>query len=286
MIMKDYYQILGISENATDDQIKQAYKRLAKQYHPDRNPGNAKFEEKFKEMSEAYNVLSDPKKRKEYDSMRRFGGRQGFATSDADFDWRDFMKDFRSQAQGFGQSTSFSDIFDDMFFGSGRTRQKESEVEIRVPFLKAVRGGDVEFQYNNGNVRTLRVRLPEGIADGEKIRVNPVDGPSVLVTVRVQPDNSYSRKGQDIYFEVRLNMAQLILGTSIRVNTVYDNQVDVKIPPGTQPGTVLKLGGLGVKGKGKKGDMFVTVHASIPKHLTRKQRELLEEFAREVGLKY
>lgn len=290
--MKDYYKILGISESASEDEIKTAYKTLAKKFHPDRNQGNKQSEERFKEMSEAYNTLSDAKKRKEYDTLRRFGGGRsgtGYQNSD-DFsasDLNDFMRNFKSSGKsyGFGGRESFADILDDMFFGN-TTKKQEINVELAIPFQKSINGGDVDFAINNGIPQTIRVKLPEGINDGEQLRIHQNNSPDILLTVRVQPDPFFSRKGNDIYCEIPVNFAQMSFGSTVKVKTVYGSHVEVKIPVGTQNGTMLKLSHLGVRHGGKKGDMYVTMALSVPKNLTRKQKELLEAFANETGMKW
>ncbi len=288
--MKDYYNILGVSESASEEEIKSAYKALAKKFHPDKNNGNKRMEEKFKEMSEAYNILSDPKRRREYDTMRRFGGRsgsasQGYSDNFSESELNDFIKNFKGagKSYGFGGGASFSEILDEMFFGSSAQSPK-THMELSVPFEKSILGGDVDFVMQGG--KKIRVRLPEGINDGEQLRIHQNQSPDILLTVRIQPDPFFSRKGNDIYCEVPVNLAQLAFGSSIRVRTVYGNHVDIKVPPGTQSGTVLKLSQLGVRQKGHKGDMFVTLALSTPKNLSKKQKELLEEFAKESGMKW
>lgn len=293
---KDYYNILGVTESASEDEIKTAYKRLAKKFHPDKNPGNKAAEEKFKEMSEAYNVLSDPAKRKQYDAMRRFGSRGGqydnYQTDFTDFDLKEFMKNFNMN--GSKPRESFADLLDEMFFGSSpktqsRSSSRDMHLELTIPFEKSVHGGDVDFTLTNGTRRTLRVRLPEGIGDGENVRLkNPAyhAGGDIVITVRVQPDSFFTRKGLDVYCEIPANYVQLVLGSTIRIRTVYDTKIDVKIPPGTQSGTMLKLPGMGVRSPKSTGDMFVTVALAVPKNLTKKQRELLEEFARALDMKW
>jgi DnaJ-class molecular chaperone len=290
--VKDYYKILGVSESAVEDEIKTAYKTLAKKYHPDKNHGNKQSEDKFKEMSEAYNVLSDPKKRKEYDTMRRFGGRNGggnhaYSDNFSENELNDFIKNFKgtSKSYGFENRASFSDILDEMFFGNTGQAQ-ESHVELSIPFEKSVYGGDVDFVFNGGSARTIRVKLPEGIKDGEQLRIHQNNSPDILLTVRVQPDPVFTRKGNDVYCEIPVNFAQLVFGSTVRVKTVYGNHVEVKIPAGTQSGTMLKLAHLGVRHKGVKGDMYVTMIVSIPRSLTKKQKELLEEYAKESGMKW
>lgn len=290
--MKNYYQILGVSDSASEEEIKTAYKTLAKKYHPDRNHGNKQSEDRFKEMSEAYNVLSDPKRRKEYDSMRRFGGRNRvnnneYSDNFSESELNDFIKNFRgtTKSYGFENRPSFSDILDDMFFGNTAQAQ-EAHVELSVPFEKSIYGGDVDFVFNSGSSRTIRVKLPEGINDGEQLRIHQNNSPDILLTVRVQPDAVFTRKGNDVYCEIPVNLAQLVLGSTVKVKTVYGSHVEVKIPSGTQGGTMLKLSHLGIRHKGAKGDMYVTLILSVPKNLTKKQKEVFECFAKESGMKW
>ena len=280
---------MGVSQSASDDEIKSAYKSLAKKFHPDKNHGNKQMEEKFKEMSEAYNVLSDPKKRKEYDTLKRFGGRRGNTSySSDDFsesELNDFIRNFRGagKSYGFGNDTSFSDLLDEMFFGRGQSQ--EMQVELSIPFEKSIFGGEVDFATNRGSNK-IRIKLPEGIADGEQLRIHQNNGSDILLTVRIQSDRFFTRKGNDIHCELQVNFAQLVFGSSVRVKTVYGNHVEIKISAGTPSGTVLKLTHLGVKNKNKKGDMFVTLNLVVPKNVSGKQKALLEEVAKELGMKW
>ncbi len=295
--MKDFYKILGVPESASEADIKSAYKKLAKKYHPDKNQGNKAHDEKFKEMSEAYNLLSDPKKRKEYDAMRRFGSRPGNTQSTGfsdGFDLNEFMKNFNTAGgRTQGRTPGFADVLDEMFFGSDQfntVHANEVNVELSIPFEKAVLGGEVDFAMGNAS-KTIRVKIPEGINDGEQLRIRqpahtPAGGGDILLTVRVMPDKFFTRKDNDIYCEVPVNFAQMALGSTVRVKTVYGGNVDVKIPGGTQSGTMLKLNGLGVKSKRKTGDMLVTVVVSVPRNLTKQQKELLESFANSTDMKW
>ncbi len=297
--MKDYYHILGVADTAGEDEIRRAYKKLAKRFHPDRNQGSKEAEEKFKEISEAYEVLSNAEKRKKYDTIRRFGSHSGFSGSaQSEFDFSEFFRNFDlGSHRGSRSGRSFADMLDEMFFGESSSghrseRGHDLEAEVTISFEKAVRGGDVEFTFQNGTRRTLKVKIPPGINDGEQIRLRGQGHPSasrpgdLILTVRVTPDPLFSRKELDIFTDVTVNLAQAILGSTVRVKTAYGDRLDVKIPPATQPGTMLKLNRLGIKGRSGVGDMYITVKVELPKSLGRRQRELFEDFARQAGLEW
>jgi len=294
--MKDYYQILGVSENADLEEIKRAYRRLAKEYHPDSHPGDKAAEEKFKEIAEAYEVLSDPKRREQYDQMRKFGAFAGGGRFDpGDFNLEDlfgFNFDWEDR-RGF----IFDDIFDKFFGRKSRftSRGADLHTEVEIPFELAIHGGKRTFTIiQNGKRRTFTVNIPPGIEDGSKIRLKGQGaqglngGPpgDLLVTVKVAKHPFFERKGADIYCEVPINVVQAILGTKIRVKTVDGRKVELMIPPGTQSGTTFRLKGLGVKTERGQGDQYVKVRVEIPTSCTERQKELLRKFAQEGNLKY
>ncbi len=278
--MKDFYKILGVSENASEEEIKSAYKKLAKQHHPDKNQGNKKSEDKFKEMSEAYNLLGDAKKRKEYDQMRRFGGGRGFSGqgNHSSQDVNDLFKNFGfgGRQQGGG---SFNDLFEELFNG-GNAQPQERTLELTIPFEKSISGGEVSFQVQS---QSMRINVPAGVADGEQMRIQHPSMGNFLITIRISPDKTFVRKGNDIYCELNVNFLQAVSGGVVRVSTVYGNKVEVKISAGTPGGTMLKLNGLGVKTSQGTGNMVVTVAIQVPKNLSKKQKELLDEFARNMN---
>jgi len=325
---KDYYKILGVSENATEDEIRKAYRRLAKEYHPDSRPGDKAAEERFKEIAEAYEVLSDPQKRAQYDQMRKFGsfaGGPGFEFGDFDlgdlggikFEWGSPGGGF--SFRGFGDlSGDIQDILE-RFFGrgsgpwsgrrSGRSqagssfrrtysrvepeRGSDIQAELEVPFEVAVNGGKQTFTLNlNGVRRTLAVTIPPGIDDGEKIRLRGQGAPGpagappgdLILTIRVAKHPFFEKKGADVYCEVPINVVQAILGTKIKVRTIAGQKVLLTIPPGTQSGQLFRLKGLGAPAKSGRGDQYVRIRVEIPKHITERQRQLLEEFAKEGNL--
>ncbi|CUS83463.1 molecular chaperone DnaJ [Candidatus Kryptobacter tengchongensis] len=370
--MKDYYKILGVSENATIDEIKQAYKKLAMKYHPDRNPGDKQAEEKFKEINEAYSVLSDPEKRKQYDQLRKFGAKFEGGGFPGGFNFEDIFSNFRT---GFGEGFNFTvgdSFIEDLlnqFFDRGEFFRKgkrgavkgdDINITVEIPFSTAVNGGEIyvdvprkevcsvcggtgakpgarvstcpvckgtgtisdvkgmfafsrpcpncygrgkiisEICYSCGGTgqilttRKIKIKIPAGADTGTTLRIKGEGEPGInggangdlYVHIKVQDDKFFKRKGNDIYVEIPINIAQAILGSKIRIRTIHGNKVELTIPPGTQNGTTFRLKGLGVRSNGGVGDMYVTVRVEIPEKINEKQRKLIEEFAKEGNLKY
>lgn len=301
MTNKDYYQILGVSENASDQDIKKAYRELAKKYHPDKHKGDAQAEERFKEISEAYGVLNNPQKRAQYDQMRKYGAFGGDFSSSGGYqniNFDDlgsmFSGGFRGKrSAGFG---GFGDLFSDLF-GGGREsdfsprQQKGGDLsaELTVPFDVAISGGKQTIRVNS---KRLSVNIPEGVEDGKRIRLKGQGQPGLgggpagdlIVTIHVAPHPNFRRKGADLYSTLSINMVQAALGDKVRVSTYNKGAVDVKIPPGTQPGKTLKLTGLGIQANGKQGDHYVEIHLTIPQSLSPKAKDYLKKFATEAGM--
>jgi molecular chaperone DnaJ len=365
---KDYYRILGVSESAAADEIKKAYRRLAKQYHPDANPDNKEAAEKFKEIGEAYAVLSDPDKRQQYDAMRKnpFGGfaRQsaGGARSTAT----------GGTAEGFsfedmGDLGGLSDIFESIF-SRGRkkpgpqAKARGSDVEylVEIPFKTAARGGKItitvpiteECATCNGSgsapgtkpqtcteckgagmisfgqggfavqrpcpnclgrgtvpttpcpvcggagqvreQRQLMLAVPAGVDTGSKLRVagqgerghGGAAAGDLIVNFKVQPDHFFRRDGLDIISTIPINIAQAVLGSKVRVRTLDDKKVALKIPPGTQSGTRFRIPGQGIEKAGHRGDQYVQVKVEVPEAVDAEAEELFKQFAEKAGLKY
>ncbi|HEX6309707.1 MAG TPA: molecular chaperone DnaJ [Longimicrobiales bacterium] len=375
---KDYYQLLGVPEGASADDIKKAYRKLAKKYHPDANPNDPQAAERFKEVGEAYSVLSDESRRKQYDAMRKnpfanfgFGGarpggaRPGapgtYTTGDTTFSFEDL-----------GDLGGLGDIFSSIFDRGGKRKQqrgaagarsvrgRDVEYVVEISFGVAVRGGRVQLNVpmtddcsicngtgaapgaklqtcpecsgsgtvtfgqggfavsrpcpaclgrgqvpsercsacnGTGQVREQRqivLTVPAGVDNGSKLRLSgqgekggagapPGD---LIVTFRVQPDRFFRREGLDIHCTVPINMAQATLGSKIRVRTVDDRKVALKIPPGTQSGTRFRIPGQGVEKAGRRGDQYVQVKVEVPEVLTPEQERLMKEFAEAGSLRY
>ncbi len=351
MSMKDYYKTLGVAENAGDEEIKKAYRRLAKECHPDAHPGDKRAEERFKEVSEAYQVLGNPQKRQKYDQMRKYGGGFDFGSpGSGNTGFRGFegFGGFGRAGQGEGFSFEGFDLFGNLgdlftqFFDRGERVRRERYgprqgedvlVTLSIPFELAADGGKTGFSvekeytcpvcqgggakpgsrvetcqdcrgtgmitigqgnfgvskpcprcFGRGQIirnpcercqgsgvvngkRTYSVNIPSGIQDGEQIRLkgqgNPGTGGgtagNMLVTVRIESHHFYTRKDSDVYCTVPLTSGQAAHGAKVKIRTLSGQKVLLRIPPKTRDGNVLRLAGMGVQQRGKKGDCYVTV---------------------------
>ena len=304
MEYKDYYQALGVDRKASADEIKKAYRKLAMKYHPDRNPGNKTAEDKFKDINEAYQALSDPTKRQRYDqlgdSYSQWQQKGGSADS---FNW----KDWSSQGQPTGGQRvdvhdfedifgeSFSDFFNSIFGGMGKapTRQRRRsapqiyEQPVSISLSEAYSGTQRSLKIEN---RRYEVKIPAGAQSGTKIRIagaGPRDraggNGDLYLVINVPPDSKYERKGSDLYLETRIGLTTAVLGGQVTIQTL-SGPISLTIPPGTQPGQTFRLTGKGMphlKDNQVHGDLFVKTWVAIPKQLSSKQRELFEKLRSE-----
>ena len=366
---KDYYQILGVSESAGADEIKKAYRRLAKKYHPDANPNDPQAAERFKEIGEAYAMLSDADKRKQYDQMRKFGplggmggfgGRPGAAGQGAG--------DVRFSFDDIGDLGGLGDIFSSIFDrgrrrpgrDTGRRKGRDVEYVVEIPFHVAARGGKITITvpvtddcatcggtgnapgtrpktcpecggkgtitfgqggfavsrpcpaclgrgqvptepcqvcHGTGQVteqRQILLTVPSGVDTGSKIRLagqgerGAAGAPAgdLLITVKVEPHRFFRRDGLDVHCTVPVNVAQAILGSRIRVRTVDDRKVALRIPPGTQSGTRFRIAGQGIEKGDRRGDQYVQVRVEVPENLSPEQEKLAKEFAASANLRF
>jgi DnaJ-class molecular chaperone len=283
MADKDYYEILGVKKTATDEELKKAYRNLAKKYHPDKHKGDKDAENKFKEISEAYAVLSDKEKRSQYDRLGREAFGPGGANPFAGFDFSQFMggggggrkrggaRQTRGGGAG-GSTIDFTDIFGDLFgggFESGPSRGSDVQAETTIEFRDAIEGSTLELRVGNERVK---VRIPPGIADGQTLRVRGKGGEGgnggpagdLHLVVRVRPHPLFERRGDDIHIDLPLTVGEAIRGAEIDVPTVH-GPVRMRIPPSTQPGKTLRLSGKGVKKKdGGAGDQYVRIQIVLP----------------------
>jgi len=283
---KDYYAVLGVSKDASKDEIKKAYRKLAQKYHPDANKGDAAAESRFKEISEAHSILSNDEKRAEYDQMRSFvdaGGQRfyGFGPNQGGGNVRVNIGDLFGGAAG---DSVFEDLLGGFGFGRrGPGRGQDLEAEVQLSFDDAIAGATVA-------VNGTKVKIPAGIGDGGRIRVASRGAPGesgapagdLYVRVRVAPHPVFrSEGGGNLGIELPVTIAEAALGAKIEVPTL-DGTVTVKIPPGTQDGKRLRVKGRGApRTKGGRGDLHVMVRVEVPQKLSRHEKELLEKFAAE-----
>ena len=267
MAERDYYEILGVKKNATDEELKKAYRTLAKKWHPDKHKGDKAAENKFKEISEAYAVLSDKEKREQYDRLGREAFGPGGANPFAGFDFSEFMGGGgRGRRAGGGRRSStinFTDIFGDLFGGGGggfSAPEPEMQAEITIDFRDAILGTTVSL---NAGGDTVRVKIPEGIGDGQKIRVPRQDQPAIQITVHVRPHPFFERRGNDIHIDLPITVGEAIRGADVDAPTIHGT-VRMRIPAGTQSGRTMRLSGKGVKTKKGSGDHYCRIQVHAP----------------------
>jgi molecular chaperone DnaJ len=269
MAEKDYYEILGVKKSATEEELKKAYRDLAKKYHPDKNKGNKDAENRFKEISEAYAVLSDKEKRDQYDRLGREAFGPGGANPFAGFDFSQFMGGGggggRGRRGGGGRGAGpidFTDIFGDLFGGGGfqETQTPALEAELTIDFTDAISGTTMNLSVAGDSIR---VKIPEGIGDGQKIRVPRRNAPPIQITVHVRPHPFFERRGDDIHVDLPITVGEAVRGAQVEAPTVH-GPVRVRIPAGTQSGRTLRLSGKGVKRKNHSGDHYCHIEIHIP----------------------
>jgi molecular chaperone DnaJ len=291
MAEKDYYDILGVKKTATEDELKKAYRNLAKKYHPDKNKGNKEAENKLKEISEAYAVLSDKEKREQYDRLGREAFSGGSPFGPGGFDFSQFAEQF-GRATGRGRGTrrpsgggsgGFTDIFSDLFGGGGVAyepgpeRGPDLEAELTIDFRDAVLGTTMDLKVNGSSIK---VKIPEGVADGQRIRLRGKGGPGSMggppgdlnVLIHVRPHPFYERRGDDIYIDLPVTIGEAIRGAEVEVPTIH-GPVRAKIPAGTQGGQTFRISGKGVK---KKGDHYYRVEVAVPKQVAPEAMEAVD----------
>ncbi len=290
---KDHYKTLGVERSAADKDIKRAYRRLARKYHPDVNPGNKEAERRFKEISEAYEVLSDKEKRARYDRFGHLGdawrrAQPGGARAPGGGAWQTVDFDPSAEAPGFG------DIFE-MFFGAGPGRAgapasakgQDLRHEVDISLEEAASGAQrsVVVMMPGGKAKRLDVKIPAGVRDNSKVRIAGEGAPGmgrgpagdIYIIPRIRPHRLFERDGDDLRVELPVTFAEATLGAEVEVPTLW-GKVKLTVPPGSSSGQRLRLSGLGMprlRGGGK-GDLFVRLRVVVPKHLTEQERELIQ----------
>ncbi len=288
----DYYKVLGVERNASADEIKRAYRKLAMQYHPDRNPGNKQAEDHFKEINEAYQVLSDPEKRTRYDQLGQSYSSWQRNGAPGDFNWGDWTVRNTGGAPVdlddlFGEGM-FSEFFRSIFGGmaasqAARARSRRAPgilQPVAISLKEAYAGTARQLQIGS---RRVEVKIPAGARTGTKIRVPGPDGSGdIYLDLEVADDPLFERDGNDLHTQVNLDVFKAMLGGETEVKTL-SGKVILTIPPGTQPEQVFRVAGRGMpqlKRTDVKGDLYVRVKVQIPRQLTTRQKSLLEEAAR------
>ncbi|MFS8830959.1 DnaJ domain-containing protein [Synechococcus sp. R8-2] len=303
---KDYYKILGVSKTATADEVKQAYRRLARKYHPDVNPNDKAAEEKFKDINEAYEVLSDPSKRRQYDQFGQYYQQGGFRSSRDAYTYSSspFSQDFGGSGFGgsgvdFSQFDDFQDFIDQLlgrvrsqtadrssgFSGSTGNTSYDAEATIQISIPEAFEGGKRRLRV--GGDRVLEVNIPPGITPGKRIRLrgqghpNPNGGAGDLyLKIELKDHPFYRLEGFDVYCDLPISPSEAVLGAQVEVPTL-DGVVKLRIPPGMQPGRKLRLAERGFpKGNGERGDFYVVVQIHLPTQISEEERELYERLQR------
>lgn len=296
----DYYKILGLEKNATEDDIKKAYRKLARKYHPDLNPNDKEAHKRFQEINEANEVLSDPDKRKKYDQYGK--------------DWKhaEQFEQARKQGAGFGHYNNFgggaggtsgsfgegdfgdfSEFFNSMFGGGGGRRQRTAfkgqdyQAELQLPLRDAASTHQQTVTINGKNIR---ITIPGGVENEQKIRLKGYGAPGtgggpdgdLYITFRIMDDAQFKRQGNDLYTTVTVDLYTAVLGGEAVVETLDGSRIKLKVPPGTQNGTRTRVKEKGFpvyKQEGKKGDLYVTYQVAIPTQLSEKEKDLFNQLA-------
>ena len=285
-LSKDFYKILGVSKDVSEAELKKVYRKLAREFHPDANPGDAKAEERFKDISEAYSVLSDKEQRKEYDAIRAMGGGARFTSG------------------GTSGAGGFEDVFSNLFGGGGFPGggfpggfggfggfgpQKGADLttSTTVDFIDSIHGATVKLKIG---ADTVNLKVPAGIQDGQKLKVKGKGQPSpnggergdLVVTIKVKPHPVFTRDGDNLRVIVPVTFTEATLGATIQVPVLGGEPVKLKVAPGTPNGRTLRVKGKGVQHGSKQGDLLATVEIAVPAYISDKARELLEKFEQEL----
>ena len=281
---KDFYKILGVDKKATPDEIKKKYRSLARDLHPDKNQGNTALEDKFKAVSEAYDILSDSKKRAEYDEARSMFERGGFRapTGGGNFQGGDFSDLF-----GGGNP---QDIFANLFGGGGRRGPRKGsdlQTEATITFKESVFGTTLDLKLNIDGTgsQTISARVPAGVNDGAKIRVKGKGAPGeagpgdLFIELNVKPHAIFSRKGENLTLTLPVTFAEAALGADLKVPTLSGDDVTVRLAAGTPTGRVLRVKGRGIKKGAVTGDLLITIEVQVPRALEGKALEAIKTFA-------
>lgn len=308
----DYYEILGVPKSATGEQVKKTYRKLALKYHPDKNNGNKEFEEKFKEISEAYAVLSDPEKRRQYDTYGSTGFHQRYSREDIfkNFDINEILRQFGFSNQGFHgasfhqggpSSAGYNPFFGGNFTGTGSCggcgqpmKGPDLIYQLSVSLEDVLNGGEKQITLQtNGRAKNVSVRIPRGIEEGKKLRLKGKGGNApaggvpgdLYLKIQMEPHALYERYGDDIILNKTIPFSDACLGTKIEVESIDGKTFMVNVPSGTNGDSRLRIKGQGLPSGpiGERGDLYVKIVVEVPKELNDEQRELVASL-KEIGL--
>jgi molecular chaperone DnaJ len=276
---KDFYKIMGVSKDVSEAELKKKYRKLAREFHPDLHPGDAKAEARFKEINEAHDILSDKAKRGEYDQVRAMGSGPRFTGGAG------------GQGAGFnGGGAGFEDVFANLFGGGGfgggfggPQRGGDLSTKTTLAFIDSIHGTSIKLNINGKDVT---VNIPAGVSDGQKIKLrgkgqaSPNGGPAgdLIIDVNVKPHPVFSRDGNNIRVTVPVTFHEAVAGATIQVPTLGGEPVKLKVSPGTPNGRVLRVKGRGVQGAKAVGDLLATVDIAVPSHVSDKALKALAEF--------
>lgn len=304
MEFKDYYKIIGVEKSATKDEIKKAYRKLAMKYHPDRNPNDKAAEEKFKEITEANEVLSDPEKRKKYDTLganwkqyqhtgggfedfySQFGGaRRGGGTT---YEFSGDINDIFGNRGG-----GFSDFFESFFGGSGRrggfggsTQHQQTAVDVEaglnITLEEAFNGGERQINIDG---KKLKIKINPGTKDGQKLRLKGLgrsrttggNKGDLYLNLHILQHPFYEIKDDDLYYNLDVDLYTAVLGGKEQIKTLDGKTISINIPEGTESEKILRLKNLGLQKNSGRGDLFVKIHVTVPKHLSKEEKELFKK---------
>lgn len=309
MEFKDYYKILGVDKNATQEEIKKAYRKLAMKYHPDRNPGDKSAEEKFKEITEANEVLSDPEKRKKYDTL----GANWKQYEHAGRGFDDFFSQFGGAQSGggrtytfsgdlgdlFGNLGGFSDFFES-FFGSRGRRQKSSgftasdyqhhpstggidlEADLNITLEEAFNGGERIITVDG---KKVKIKIAPGTKDGQRLRLKGLGRSrtpggqkgDLYLNIHILQHPFYEIKDSDLYYNLDIDLYTAVLGGKEFIRTLDGKTISINIPEGTDSGSILRLKNLGMQKENGRGDLFVRVNVTVPKYLSEEEKQLFRK---------
>ncbi len=295
MAVADYYKTLGVEKSASADEIKKAFRKLAVKYHPDRNPNDKTAEDTFKGINEAYAVLSDPKKKEEYDTYGSSGFHKQYSQEDI-FRGFDFSNAYKDMGAGGGDDI-FSRLFGGGFargggrggFRSAPQRGGDLEMELDIGFRDAAQGAEKQVAFRrSGQREELKVKIPAGVDNGSRIRLTGKGGQGanggpdgdLFLVIRVLPDPVFSREGGDLFVDRSIPFSAACLGISLDVPTLEGDK-RIKVPAGIQPGIKIRLKGCGIKplGSNSKGDLYIKIAVHVPESLNAEQKKLVEEMA-------